>query len=356
MRLIDRYIVRQIGESYVLGVAAFTSILLLTHLFFLARLAAEIPIPLGTNLALLLLRVPYFSAYSLPFATLFAVLLAFGRLSDGNEITAMRTSGWSLARVAAPVLFTGAAVALLSLAMSEWVVPRAEARYRSLFHEVVRRPSPQVQLQVLFRELIGGVDSVFYAQELNSLDGTMTRVVIVQFQEQRPVRLIEAEVARYGPQGWVLNRGTLYLLGTGNAIASEFAEMRVALTRSPRQLVAARRDPYEMTIGELRQQIIRLRAAGESVVRYAVSLQAKLALPASSVIFALLAVPLGLRPHRSGRSIGFGLTVVVLLTYYFLLSVFLTLGERGQIPAFLAAWFPNFLVAAAGGYLLWRAR
>lgn len=356
MRLIDRYIVRQIGESYVLGVGAFTAILLLTHLFFLARLAADIPMSIGTNLALLLLRVPYFGTYSLPFATLFAVLLAFGRLSDGNEITAMRTSGWSLGRVAAPVLLTGAAVTMLSLAMSEWVVPRAEAQYRTLFHEVVRRPPPQIQQQVLFREPVDGVDSVFYAQELNSLDGTMKRVVIVQFQQQRPVRLIEAEVARYGPQGWVLSRGRLSLLGTGNAIATEFEETRIALARSPRQLIAARRDPYEMTIGELRQQIARLRAAGESVVRFAVSLQAKVALPASSIIFALLAVPLGLRPHRSGRSIGFGLTVVVLVTYYFLMSVSLVLGERGQIPAFLAAWFPNFLVAAAGGYLLWRAR
>src|SRR3972149_2849431 len=84
MRLIDRYIVRLVSESYVLGVGAFTSILLLTHLFYLARVASEIPVSVVSNLGLFLLRVPYFATYSLPFATLFAVLMAFGRLSDSN--------------------------------------------------------------------------------------------------------------------------------------------------------------------------------------------------------------------------------------------------------------------------------
>jgi lipopolysaccharide export system permease protein len=142
---------------------------------------------------------------------------------------------------------------------------------------------------------------------------------------------------------------------TAGGVASDFQEWRIALPRTPRQLVAARRDPFEMTIAELRQQIQRLRASGESVARFAVSLHAKIALPASSIIFALLAVPLGLRPLRAGKSIGFGLTVLVLVLYYFLMSVTITLGERGQMPAFLAAWLPNLLVAAAGSYLLWRA-
>jgi lipopolysaccharide export system permease protein len=354
MQMIDRYIVRQVSESYVLGVGAFTSILLLNHLFFLARLASLVPIPVGSNLALFLLRIPYYATYSLPFATLFAVLMAFGRLSEANEITAMRTSGWSMGRVAAPVVVTGFTVAVLAVALGEWVVPHADARYQTLLHEVAQRPNPQIERQVQFREIIDGVESIFYAYEVNGLTGVMTQVTIVQFENRRPVRLIEAEAARYGAAGWVLTRGRLYLL-TAGGVASDFQEWRIALPRTPRQLVAARRDPFEMTIAELRQQIQRLRASGESVARFAVSLHAKIALPASSIIFALLAVPLGLRPLRAGKSIGFGLTVLVLVLYYFLMSVTITLGERGQMPAFLAAWLPNLLVAAAGSYLLWRA-
>lgn len=356
MRLVDRYILREIGGIFLFGVVVFTTLLLTTHLFFLARLGAETTVPIRTNFALLVLRVPYFVAYSLPMATLLAALLAFGRLSDRNEVTALRTSGWSLGRVAAPVIFAGVAVAICTISLNEWVVPVAEERYRAVLNDVIRTPTRQIQHHVLFREPVGDVETLFYARELDSRDGTMSRVVIIQFQQQRPARVIEAEQARYGPGGWVLHRGTLYLLGSGNALATTFGEMRVALTRSPKQLAAPRRDPYDMTIGELRRQIAALRAVGESAVRHAVSLQWKLAIPTSSVIFALLAVPLGLRPQRSGRATGLGLTVLVLLSYYVMMSVTLTLGERGQIPSFWAAWLPNLVLAGVGSYLLWLAR
>lgn len=356
MRLIDRYILREVGGIFLFGVAVFTTLLLVNHLFFLARLAADSGVPVRTNLFLLVLRVPYLAVYSLPMATLLATLLATGRLSDRNEITALRTTGWSLARIALPVLAAGAVITVASLGMSEWVVPRAEARYREVLSEAIQAQPRPVHQHVLFREPVGGVDSVFYARELDTSDGTMYGVVITQFQGGRPARLIEAGQARYEPQGWVLKQGTLYLLGAGSGVATTFDEMRVALARTPKQIAVPRRDPSEMTIGELRQQIATLRSAGESAVRYAVNLQAKLALPASSFIFALLAVPLGLRPHRSGRSTGLGITVLVLLAYYLLMSITITLGERGQIPAFWAAWLPNLMVATGGGCLLWFAR
>jgi lipopolysaccharide export system permease protein len=356
MRLIDRYILREVGGVFLFGVAVFTTLLLVNHLFFLARLAAETSIPLRTNLELLVLRVPYLAAYSLPMSMLLATLLAVGRLSDRNELIAMRTSGWSLGRIAAPVLLAGVAVTGLSLGLSEYVVPRSETRYREALAEAVRAPARRIQEHVLFRERISGVESVFYARRMDTQDGRMTDVAILQFQRGRPVRLIEARAAVYDEQGWVLRDGTLYLLGSGAGLRTAFDELRVQLARAPRQLAAMRRDPSEMTIGELRQQIAALAAAGENVLRYAVSLQLKMALPASSVIFALLAVPLGLRPHRSGRSTGLGLTVLVLLAYYLLMTVTVTLGERGQLAPLPAAWLPNLLVGAVGGYLLWTAR
>jgi lipopolysaccharide export system permease protein len=356
MRLIDRYILREVGGIFLFGVAVFTALLLINHLFFLARVAAEADVPIGTSLVLLVLRVPYLAAYSLPMSMLLATLLAFGRLSDRNEITAMRASGWSLGRIALPVILAGLVVTGGSLATTEWVVPRSEARYHRAFAEAVRRPVRRLQEHLMFRDVVEGVESVFYARTVDPQDGTMSGVLITQFQDGRPSRVIEAAAARYDQKGWVLQEGTLHLLGPGSGVTTTFQEMRVALRRTPGQVASARRDPAEMTIRELRQQIAVLRAAGESVLRYAVSLQLKLAVPSSSVIFALLAVPLGLRPHRSGRATGLGLTLLVLLAYYVMMSVTVTLGERGQLAPFLAAWIPNITVAGAGGYLLWTAR
>jgi lipopolysaccharide export system permease protein len=357
MPLIDRYILRQVGETFLLGLGLFTAIVLLPHVFFLSRLASETQVTLRTNLQLLVLRIPFLvGTYSLPFATLFAVLLAFGRLSDRNEVTALRTSGWSLARVAAPVVAAGVAVTLINLTINEFVAPLTETRYRNTISDVVRGPSRQIQRDVLFRERVDDLDSVFYTRELDPQSGTMSGVVINQFRDDTTLlRVIEARAARYEEGGWwVLQGGTIYLVRTG--VQSTFDEIRVRMKRAPRQIAPPRRDPYEMTIRELRQQIAALGAAGEGALRHMVALHSKMALPTSSMIFALLAVPLGLRPHRSGRSIGFGLTVVVLLCYYVMISITLTLGESGRIAPFWAAWTPNLLVAATGSYLLWRSR
>ncbi|MDR7519327.1 MAG: LptF/LptG family permease, partial [Armatimonadota bacterium] len=240
MRQIDRYILREVGGIFVFGAAVFTTLLMVNHLFFLARLAAEAGIPIRTSLLLLVLRVPYMAAYGLPMAMLLATLMAFGRLSDRNEIIALRTSGWSLGRIALPVLVAGAVVTAISLAVTEYVVPPSETRYRDLLAEVLRSPTRQVQEHVLFREPIDGVESVFYARALDTRDSTMSGVVITQFQHDRPVRLIEAARARFGTEGWVLQDGTIYLLGSGGGVTTRFASMRVALQRTPRQAAAPR--------------------------------------------------------------------------------------------------------------------
>ncbi len=357
MRLLDRYVMREVGGVFLFGVTVFTTLLLINHLFFLARLSSETTVPLRTSLELLVLRIPYLAAYSLPMSMLLATLLAFGRLSERNEITAFRTAGLSLGRIAVPVMMTAMLVTLSSLAITEYVVPRSESRYRDVLAEVFRAATRDIRENVMFREPVDGVESIFFARSVDGRDGTMSQVVILQFApDGRPSRMIEAASARWAEEGWSLHDGTLYLLGSASGVTTKFQQLRVGLKRPPAQIGTPRRDPAEMTIAELRQQIAQLRAAGEGVLRYAVNLQLKLALPASSMVFALLAVPLGLRPHRSARSTGLGLTVLVLLGYYISITVTTALGERGQLTPFLAAWIPNLAAGSIGAYLLWTAR
>src|SRR5438132_1632793 len=107
IRLLDRYVWRQLGELFTFGVGIFTLLLLVNHLFLVARLVLQQGAALSVALQLLIYRLPYFLAFSFPMAMLLASLLAIGRLSDSQEITAMRTSGISLARIGASVTAAG---------------------------------------------------------------------------------------------------------------------------------------------------------------------------------------------------------------------------------------------------------
>ncbi len=353
--LLDRYLWRQLRDLFLFGVAVFTILLLINHLFLLARLVLQQGAPFSAALELLVYRLPYFVAFSFPMAMLLGALMTVGRLSDGQEITAMRTGGISLARIALSILLAGVLVSALTLFVNEIVVPRAEDRYRQAFARAIETPANPVQEQVLFREEQGDIESVYFARRFTVDTGVMEGVVVNQFEHRRLQRVIEAPQAQYVSGEWVFTNGTMYLFTGSTTVATRFDRLTLALKRTPKEIAIPKREPSEMSVRELRAFIRILRSSGENAARYIVEVQSKFAVPASAALFALLAVPLGLRPHRSGPSIGMGLTILVLVGYYIMISISLTLGQGGRLHPVIAAWAPDAVLATGALVLLRRA-
>ncbi|HEV8353706.1 MAG TPA: LptF/LptG family permease [bacterium] len=352
MGLLDRYVWKQLLGVFGFGVAFFTAFLLVNHLFVLARLNREA----GFSFVLLQLaayRLPYFAVYSLPMATLLASLLAVGRLSDGQEITAMRTSGVSLRRIAVPMVIAGLAISVAAILTGEFIVPRAEEAYRQALARTLR--SQRNIQRLLFRDVHDGTESAYFVRRFRPADGQMEDVVVNQIEQGTLKRVIEAARATYRDGEWLFEDGTLHVFSGDTTVTSRFDRLRLQLSRTPREIAAEQRDPSEMTISELRTYVRLLERSRQPLLPYQVEIQSKLALPFSAALFALLALPLGLRPHRSGRAIGLGLTVAVLIVYYVLISITVTLGLNGRLSPVAAAWLPNLALAAAGVALLWRA-
>jgi len=86
-------ILKEFLENLFLGLIIFTFVLLLDHLFELVDLLLNKGVGIGLTLKLLLLLLPSSLSLTLPISTLLATLLTFGRLSENNEITAVRASG-----------------------------------------------------------------------------------------------------------------------------------------------------------------------------------------------------------------------------------------------------------------------
>src|SRR2546425_788878 len=124
-----------------------------------------------------------FGVASFTMAMLLASLLAIGRLSDGQEITAMRTSGISLTRIALSIVAAGVLVSVLTLALNEGVAPRADERYRRAFAIALQGPSPTERRDVLFREVQGNIESVYFILRLLTDAGRMDCGVVHQYEE-----------------------------------------------------------------------------------------------------------------------------------------------------------------------------
>lgn len=355
IRLLDRYLWRHLWGLFVFGVAVFTLLLLANHLFFLARMVLTQGTPLAVAAQLFIYKLPYFLAYSFPIAMLLAALLAVGRLSDGQEITAMRTSGISLTRIALSIMVAGVLVSALTLTLNEGVTPRAEERYRKAWGVAQQTVAAADRQDVLFRDAQDGVESVYFVRRFLKDKGRMEGVTVDQFEGGALSRVIAAAEGQYVGGVWEFRRGTMYVFAGGTIVTTQFDSLRIGLTQTPGEIALPQRDPSEMSIQELRQYIRVLRRSGEGAARYEAQVHFKLAVPLSAALFALLAVPVGLRPHRSGTSIGLGLTFLVLIGYYIISAAALPLGENGRLPPAVAGWMPDVVLAAVGVALLRRA-
>ena len=140
MRISDRYITRQVLAGTLYAVLVLSLVLVLGNLFKkIQPLLVDQKAPLELVLRFVLNVLPLSLMYTLPWGFLSAVLLVFGRLSAGQEITAFRVAGISLVRLSAPVFVIGALLSLGSLWININVVPASKASTVQLIYEQAAR-------------------------------------------------------------------------------------------------------------------------------------------------------------------------------------------------------------------------
>src|SRR2546428_2140559 len=117
----------------------------------------------------------------------------------------------------------------------------------------------------------------------------------------------------------------------------------------------------DLGLGALLARIEELSGDAHGRVPYEVELHKRFAFPLAALVFPLVAFPLAVRSHRGGRSIALAGSLVILVSYYMLLTSLEGSALREGIPAWIAIWTPNITFAIIGLTLLvatareWRA-
>jgi lipopolysaccharide export system permease protein len=139
VRLLHRYLLRQLVAPFFFALAALTGFMLISQVAkkFGALVGKGLPWSVITEV--FVLSLPFIIAMTLPMAVLLAVLFTFSHLAADNEITAMRANGISVYQILAPVLVWGVCMAAFNLAFVDQVLPRSNARLRSLLIDIGRK-------------------------------------------------------------------------------------------------------------------------------------------------------------------------------------------------------------------------
>jgi lipopolysaccharide export system permease protein len=192
VRLLSRYLLRQLAAPFLFALAAQTSLMLLSQVAKKFGALVGKGLPWTVIAEVFGLSLPFIVAMTLPMAVLLAVLYTFSHLAADNEITAMRASGISVYQVLKPVLIWGAFMAAFNFVFVDQVLPRSNARLRSLLIDIGRK-KPTFELR---EQVINEVPPSQYflrASRIDGATGKMRGITIYDVGGEASRRIIYAD-------------------------------------------------------------------------------------------------------------------------------------------------------------------
>lgn len=374
MRLLDRYIFKEVTGPFLFGMAAFCAILFASMpLRQSIVLLVEHHVAARDAALYLLYETPGLIAMTFPMAVLLGTLLGIGRLSSDNEAAAMLAGGVSFYRVVAPALVMGLLVSGIAFWFNEMLVPKAETASEALMVRVGRKQVEQPEGALVLKDVKNGVlRRLIVARRYDTKTGTLVEPEVFFYRNGRPYLLLLAQEARStgdpvkNPDRWQSDRwrfrhGILQSLGAphGKTYNSTFVELDRSLGKTPAdiQCEARRVRVSQLQLHELRAYIAALRRRtgnGIELNKARVEYDNRYAIPLSSFLFALIGAPLAMRPKRTTLSIAFGMSVVIILLYYLLWYNASWLGHAGRLSPLVASWSANVIMGFVGLVLLIR--
>lgn len=356
--ILDRYIARQFIGYLLLVLLAFWGTSVLGHLIDIIDDIRQHHVSTSVVLHYYLFYTPFVVHLTTPFAVLVTTLTTIGVLARRNEITAMKAGGISVYRATAPAVVLGGLLGAGLFVLGEHVLPHTN-RIRDQDWDVIKGRS-RASRELQPRWVRAGEGRFYNYEYLEERTSTAARP---------EVSLHQLSVLDVDPHTWNLNQrlfasrarwdGALYTLEQGwrrsfgpDASFSAFGELRTRDVEPPGYFKREQPDPDRLAFVDLRRHVAELRELGLDVARLEVQLHQKLAGPAVSVVMTLIAIPFAFVVGHRGALYGVGVSVAIAIVYWAALGIFAALGANAMLPAFLAAWAPNVLFAAAGGYLM----
>ncbi len=366
MSLLFRLIAKEMVGPFLFGLGAFTILFLAVEsLGGVARMVLENQMGVGLLIEYLLNRLPQILIFTCPMAVLLSGLMAFGRLSGESELTALKAAGISFFRIATPGLTLCFLVSCINLWANDAVVPKSMKRAYDIVFQTQKRDPFRFALLAKPRILKNGEVQMLYANRFDTDNKEMFGVYLHYFWEHVRRREIYADKAKWNGKVWTLENMRVTLFDKAMDPVQEMVADQTWTAMSPEEspsdpdtLISRERMPEELNRQELGERLALLPAGkpgGEMARkrnRLEVMFHQKLSLPWTSMIFGAFAIPLGVRPHRSSRSVGLGLSLLFILIYYVLMTVGLVLGEAGQLTPLMGAWLPNITFGSMGILLL----
>lgn len=364
MKLIDRFVSRELLVSVVFAIAILSLVLVVGNIFRkLLPLLVNHDVPVEYLLSFIAYVLPFSLIFTIPWGLLTAILLVFGRLSADNELIALRANGVSVSRVCMPLAALALACTAICLWLNVQVAPAAQEKLRSTIFDLATRDpmalfgSDQVIDEFPGRKIYVG------KKEGNKLEN------ITVFELDRSAMPMKVTYARSGLlEADLANKRILMHLYNARyqqrdeKNPGDLRKIRDGINMAEGTLPISLEDLYErqkkrpsrsaLSIEQLLEQLKSENTRERSASR--TEINKRFSFPFSCLAFAVIGVPLGVTAHRRETSVGFAMGLIVAVSYFLFVIIGDTLRSNPHVHPELLVWFPNVLFLFLGAILFRR--
>jgi len=307
-------------------------------------------------LAYVALQIPGRIYELFPIAALIGSLYALVQLSNYSEITVMRVSGVSAARIALSLLRAGLLFVILTFVVGEFIAPPSERlasqlRIRALNSVVAQE----------FRSGLWVKDGASFVNVKEVLpDSALVGVRIYEFDPNNRLRTISfAREGKYlKDNSWLLTDVEQTRFDASSTQVTRLPQAYWNSVLSPEMLSVLLVVPEQMSAWNLYFYVQHLRDNKQKTSRFEIALWNKLVYPFATLVMMLMALPFAFLQSRLGGVSGkvFG-GIMLGLTFHLLNRVFANLGVLHDWSPPLSAGLPTLLFfLTAVSFLWWQER
>ncbi|HLW81686.1 MAG TPA: LPS export ABC transporter permease LptF [Candidatus Acidoferrales bacterium] len=359
MRILDRYVCREVVSNSLLGLVVFTFVFFVPQLVRLMSLVVQHAATFKETATLLLSSLTPVLIFTLPMSMLVGVLIGLGRLSADSEIVALNASGIGLRRLLVPVGAIAITAMALTFCITLWLGPYSLQTLESLENRLrVTQASVAIQPRV-FDERFPHI--VLYVQDVGA-SGTRWRGVFLAESNSSAgskVTLAKSAIvigdARQGKLTLQLNDVSTHEFDPKNPAQYNLSTSAVESIDLPVANPSSAAANSRKTLSDRERSIGQLLSVKNGGMRDArVELQQRFAFPVACVLFALLGIPMAVRPRRGGRAGGFVVAILLICGYYLFFVTGVHFAQDGILPPGIGVWTANIVTFAVAVILLRR--
>ena len=355
MKRLDKYILKQVIEMFVMGVLVFTSIIFASDTFItLIKQISMYGIPFKIAFIIIILHMPAVFVMTIPMGVLLATVMTLNNLSLNSEITVMRACGIGLNRIAKPIFIFAIIMSCLSFFINETIVPVMTKQSTSLaLYAFSKKHIPEGKQNFTFKEIkdSGLLKRLFYVGDCT--DKTLHNITVLDASKDGTIQILQAREGENASDGWRFKKGAIYTVtDNGKALDTTMFEdtnIKFGMDLSDEM---ERNTANENNFIQLCKVLAKPDTKNKTYL--SISLFDKIALPLTTIVFVLIGVPLAITPPRVRYNRGFLFSILIIFAYYLVRALSISFGETGLLfPAF-AAFLPDIILTIVGIGLYYR--